>query len=55
MKTGAISAILNSSGKVPVDRELLMQFLIGSAISYFAVLMIFAGIWPLELLLQSVY
>ena len=55
MKTGTISAIFNSSGKVPVDRELFMQFLIGSAISYFAIVIIFAGISPLELLLQSIY
>ena len=54
MKTGTISAISNSSGKVPVDMELFMQFLTGSAISSFAVLIIFAGISPLELLLQSV-
>ena len=31
-----------------------MQFLIGSAISSFAVLVIFAGISPLELFLQSI-
>ena len=49
MKTGTISAIFNSSGKVPVDMELFMQFLIGSAISSFAILIIFAGISPLEL------
>ena len=54
MKTGTISASFNSSGKIPVDMELFMQFLIGSAISSFAVLIIFAGISPLELLLQSV-
>ena len=54
MKTGTISAIFNSSGKVPVDMELFMQLLIGSAISYFAILIIFAGISPLELLLQSI-
>ena len=34
--------------------ELFMQFLIGSAISSFAILIIFAGISPLELLLQSI-
>ena len=54
MKIGTVSAISNSSGKVPVDMELLMQFLTGSAISSFAILIIFAGILPLELLLQSV-
>ena len=54
MKTGTISAISNSSGKVPVDMELFMQFLIGSTISSFAILIIFAGISPLELLLQSI-
>ena len=31
-----------------------MQFLIGSAISSFAILMLIAGISPLELLLQSI-
>ena len=31
-----------------------MQFLIGSAISSFAILIIFAGISPFELLLQSI-
>ena len=49
-----MSGIFNSSGKVPVDIELFMQFLIGSAISSFAILIIFAGISPPELLLQSV-
>ena len=34
--------------------ELFMQFLIGSAISSFAILIIFAGISPFELLLQSI-
>ena len=54
MKTGRISATFNPLVKVPVDAELFMQFLIGSAISYFAILIIFIGISPLELLLQSI-
>ena len=34
--------------------ELFIQFVIGSIISSFAILIIFAGISPLELLLQSI-
>ena len=54
MKTGTISAIFNSSGKLPVDMELFIQFVIGSAISSFAILIFFAGTSLLELLLQSI-
>ena len=54
MKTGTISASFNSSGKIPVDMELFMQFLIGSAISSFVILIIFAGISPIELFLQPI-
>ena len=49
LKAGTISAISNSSLKVPVDMELFIQFVIGSAISSFAILIIFAGRFPLEL------
>ena len=34
--------------------ELFIQFEIGSAISSFAILIVFTGISPLELLLQSI-
>ena len=54
MKTETILAIFNSSRKVPVDMELFMQFVFGSAISSFAILIIFVGISALELLLQSI-
>ena len=54
LKTGTISAISKSSGKVPADMELFIQFVIAFAIYSFAILIIFAGISALKLLLQPV-
>ena len=34
--------------------ELFIEFVVGSAVSFFTILIIFAGIYPLELLLQSI-
>ena len=39
---------------ISIDMELFIQPVIGSAISSFAILIIYAGISPLELLLQSI-
>ena len=50
-----MSIIFNSSGELSVDMELFIQlYVIGSGISSIATLIVFAGISPLELLLQSV-
>ena len=54
LKTGTISAISKSSGKVPVDMELFIQFVIAFAICSFAILIIFAGIFALKLFLQPI-
>ena len=54
LKTETIWVIFNPSGKVSVDMELYIQFVTGSTISSFTILTIFAGISPLELLLQSI-
>ena len=54
MKTGTISAISKSSGKVLADMELFIQFVIAFAIYSFAILIIFAGISALKLLLQPI-
>ena len=44
----------NSTRKIPVDMKLFMQFLVGSAISCFAILIIFADISSLEFFFQSI-
>ena len=46
--------MFNSSEKVSVDLELLIQLVVSFAISSFATLIIFASISPHEFLLQSI-
>ena len=55
MKTETISAIFNLSEIVSIDMGLFVQFVIGSAISSCAILIILAGIsYKPEFLLQSI-
>ena len=48
LKTRTILAYFNSSEKVSAYMELFIKYVIGSAISTFAILIIFTGLSPLK-------
>ena len=54
LKQEQYQLFLTHQEKVPVNMELFIQLVIGSAISSFAILIVSAGISSLEVLLKSI-